>query len=483
MNRRSAFPVLAIGAFILAAIVLRIAAGFDEFWIDEVLTFESASQMRSPFDVFALHFDNNHYLNTLYFWLLGGLKPYVLYRIPSLVAGAMLLVLLTAGAWKRGAAEGGIIAVLAGFSHLLIFFSSSGRGYMPMLLFGYLSYRVMDRYRQAPRARTAILFSVTAVIAFLWHLTYIVLYAALAAWSFRSPVQGTLSRRRVSYRVYRAVLCHAFPVLFLSAIFVADIWRFRTVGGPFVSIEESLLDTVRAVFGTPDVSWLNTVLLYAVSVAFLWAIVRLAMRRDDRFVLLVILLGVTLGGATLQAVALDGYMSVAPRHFLLPILAFFLVVSGGLAHWLRRDSRARSSIVAVVLCAYVLANAIPTVEGIRFGKQGSYVPAIRSIVARTEDDPVVIGTDGPASFTMLRFYAPLALPGRRFAFPFAEEIAADPPEWFLASSELAIGPSRAIFVPGSQPGEAGVAGTGARYRFDTGVRQEGWYWDLYRRVD
>ena len=55
----------------LAGSALRIAAAFDQFWLDEVWSWSLAQRARSWLDVLTLAHDNNHQLNTLWIHVLG----------------------------------------------------------------------------------------------------------------------------------------------------------------------------------------------------------------------------------------------------------------------------------------------------------------------------------------------------------------------------------------------------------------------------
>ena len=61
----------------------------DQFWMDEIWSLVVfCPRVKSSLDVLTLHHDNNHYLITLWMYLLGPLeKNWIVYRVPSIVAG------------------------------------------------------------------------------------------------------------------------------------------------------------------------------------------------------------------------------------------------------------------------------------------------------------------------------------------------------------------------------------------------------------
>jgi hypothetical protein len=80
-------PARAVFIFLLAVgFGLRWAASRGEFWFDEVLSWHFARDLHSWLEIFTrLHHDNNHYLNTWLLYLLGDLRDWRLYRVPSVV--------------------------------------------------------------------------------------------------------------------------------------------------------------------------------------------------------------------------------------------------------------------------------------------------------------------------------------------------------------------------------------------------------------
>ena len=81
------------------AAFLGIWAATDEFWLDEIWSlFDFAGDANSPLDIFRAHHDNNHYLVTLWMYLLGPNQGnWVLYRVPSILAGIGTVLLAASG--------------------------------------------------------------------------------------------------------------------------------------------------------------------------------------------------------------------------------------------------------------------------------------------------------------------------------------------------------------------------------------------------
>src|SRR3954452_10860912 len=126
--------IAAVSIAIVLAIVLRIWASLDDFWLDEIWSWVKAMQLKSPLEVFTrVHHDNNHHLNTLVLYAIGRDAPFYLYRLPAVLAGigTVLLCGWVARPWGRPAAVTAIL--LTGCSFLLIEYSSEARGYAYLL--------------------------------------------------------------------------------------------------------------------------------------------------------------------------------------------------------------------------------------------------------------------------------------------------------------------------------------------------------------
>src|SRR5437762_2787603 len=89
--------LFSIGACILIlalATIIRTRAALNDLWLDEIWSLRLVGQISSPLDVFTkIHFDNNHYLNSLWLHLCGFRGNWPGYRIPSLLAGVGTVIL------------------------------------------------------------------------------------------------------------------------------------------------------------------------------------------------------------------------------------------------------------------------------------------------------------------------------------------------------------------------------------------------------
>ena len=75
--------LLALGLFVIG-LALRLAAGHNPLWLDEIWSVELARQASSVYEIFTrFRVDNNHLLNTLWLYSIGPADVWILYRLPS----------------------------------------------------------------------------------------------------------------------------------------------------------------------------------------------------------------------------------------------------------------------------------------------------------------------------------------------------------------------------------------------------------------
>ena len=80
-------------AILAAAILLRAPGLFTDFWLDEIWALRTMESVHAVAEIFnGIHRDVNHYLISLWMFGVGLTQPFWLYRLPSLVAGAVAVV-------------------------------------------------------------------------------------------------------------------------------------------------------------------------------------------------------------------------------------------------------------------------------------------------------------------------------------------------------------------------------------------------------
>ena len=110
--------VLIAVLLIAAAAILRIRAAHNDLWLDEIWSLNLLQIVSSPLGVLtSLHYDNNHYLTTLWMFLLPGRGNWWGYRIPSVIGGIGTVVVGGLIGYRRSRVNAVILMVLTAFSY------------------------------------------------------------------------------------------------------------------------------------------------------------------------------------------------------------------------------------------------------------------------------------------------------------------------------------------------------------------------------
>lgn len=124
-----------IGVAVVAGLGLRLAAARSVLWVDELWSLDLVSHLTSPDQVFwAVSHDNNHFLNSLWMYLVGQHAALLVYRLPSIIfSTAAILVAARIGA-RVNAAASVMAAFMASCSYALVAHGSEARGYGGLIL-------------------------------------------------------------------------------------------------------------------------------------------------------------------------------------------------------------------------------------------------------------------------------------------------------------------------------------------------------------
>ncbi len=400
---------LGVALLSLGGILLRLIALQNDFWMDEIWSWEFAHIITSPFQILTgIHHDNNHYLNTLFLYLLRDQSNWILYRLPSFAFGIATLFL---GWWigkKNGEIEGLVTLLLFSTSFLLILYSSEARGYAPAVFFALCAYTM--RHRSLP------LLWISCVLGLLSHLSFGVVIFALLAEDFSSFWNGKQS-------VKNLILRQSIPLLATLALFLTDI-LWMEIGG-----KDSVFDTLQEVretwtlpFGLPGTLAAFIIALMIVGVIFstLWPRVR----REESHMFLGTLFLVP---AIIMVIVPFGPTLWFPRYALIPLVFFLLLLSRTLCEWWRMGWKIPA---ATLLFLILIGNALFTVELFRFGR-GSYRAALEEMKNQTESSEITVGSNQPVGvIPTLRFYERFM--GATFVY---HDPSDGSPLWFIVTSQ------------------------------------------------
>ena len=456
---------------LLAAAALRLAAVFNDFWMDEIWSLNLSRLVASPVEILTkLTHDNNHPLNTFYLWALGEQRAWEWYRLFSLVTGVASVGLMGRIGKVYGRTESFTALLLGGFSYLLINYSSEARGYAPAVFFALAGFLLAGETATGKRLLHRGLFWLTVLLGLLSHSTYIFAYAGVFA---GSALRLMKRRRRPGQVVAEMLKIHGVPMVFLAADL---LWlSFLTIGGgPEYSVSNVILETVQLTFGLPANRWLAVFACLGAATLLFWELSTLRKEGSDHW----ILYGTTILLAPALVLFAAKPVVLFPRYFLVCVPFFLLLLARWLARVSRRGTRGKILCVAF-LVLYSSCNLLRFGDLMRYGR-GGYSMAMNSIARQTEGESIVLGSDHDFRNRMIvDFYSRYLPAGKKVVYlpgtGIRPEVA---PEWIIVH-RLGMGPASPPAPRFQLPNGSGYVINGT---FPSSA-PSGFWWYLYRKAN
>jgi hypothetical protein len=484
MDRRAKLILIVL---ILVASALRVAGAFDDFWLDEIWSYTIAQRIQRPQDILlspAARIDNNHPLNTMLMWFLGTQQNWVIYRIPSVLAGIGSVLMVLRIMRGRGAVETILAVALVGLSYPLIFFSSEARGYGLVVLFALVAF---DAFQQSDRgqagpsgpvhARSAvswIVFNLACVLGLLSHLSFVHVYLGFLALSLYRLSRAPSGRGAVD-----VIRLHLPALTALTALYIVFVRKLTIGGAPGQSLWQGIGEAIARLIAVPGPLEMQIAVAAAAMLGFVMLLGALRRRGFDLWIMLLVAALLSPAAAILrQAMTLEHPQPMHARYFLVLLPIVIIAVSPILADLLKK--RHLGPITAVLLAAFFVVNLWQTVHFIRIGR-GHYSNAVVYMSRQTPGAILPVVSDHPLRTGMvLEFYSRLLPPGTQLAVIDATDPPPSPPpirpQWLILHSNLTdTPPAPAVGDPWGQP-----------YIYDrefTYYGLSGYSWYLYRRSE
>ncbi len=408
---------------VLAALgcFLRYIATLNNLWLDELISLHLAFTVRSAGQVFtAIHSDNNHYLNTLYLYLIGPQKFWPTYRYFSVACGVLTI---PAGYWAakiRSSSVAFIYAVILAFSYPLIHFSSEARGYSAAVLAGVVGYGALARWIQSSgsdRIRWTVCYAAASIVGLLAHLTFLPILFGFAIWTF-------LATLRSKPRPFGSWFLLHLPVSILFVIlFWVDLHHITGLGGGSELRGWRFLSRLLALSAGWPVHNFWSVWLIGVPLLFVAAatIFRLYKRGDQSWILF--LLTVIFPPAFMQL----SLAMISVRYFLVFLPFWLLLFAISMEYWPR-------SLQFLVVGLFIAGNLLLYSQFLPVGR-GQYVAALQFLDKNTHSPVITINSDQDFRAGIeLDFYQRLFPPGRIRFIPNGEHTS-EPAEWAIFHSD------------------------------------------------
>jgi hypothetical protein len=438
-------------ALLFAPFILRLLPCSNAFWFDEIWSWQISRVVTSPLQILTnplAQTDNNHPLNTLWMYLIGNTSSWWIYRLPAMLAGCAMVLLILWMERKIFRWSALVVCLLIGLSFPLITYSSEARGYAPMLLCAVAGYYLL----RSEKLIVQIAFAAICCVGLLCHLTFI--HFLLAA-----IISGLVQRRPRKLWVF-------VPSLVLLVFYVWIFVRHIQIGGaPDASIVATVAGTLSLMLGGPR----GGVAIYFVAAMVLACIIRglMWMRRrsgpEALFFLLVIFVA-PLITILLQDLSPNHAPSIQVRYLLVPFTFSLILLVRYFAAHLQQRSANRAIFIAILALA-TLGNGYHLGRFFAVGR-GDYLGALQYMAANSPTPSITWScVDSGNAFRtgkILSYYQEL-LPTRPF-------LQSSEPQWLVYNVDN---------LPDSYPP---IRLGNSIYHFDSSYPAyglSGWSWVLY----
>jgi len=405
-------PRILLLAIVLIGLAIRVVASTGSPWLDELWSW----RMAMAGDVLAAH-DNNHFLNTIWLWLVGDYRAPLIWRLPAILSGGVTIVLAWMILKRLGRLHALVGAMLVAIAYPLVVYQSEARGYGLMLacLLGcveiqlrLLESRARDKSVRALRLGMAI----CAGVGVISHLSLVIAYPLV--------IVAAVVVRPVGRAVVSVIWDHVLAMALILTWFFAFAWHMSIGGGPELDVATVLTEAASTMTGAEGtIAVIMLPLLVLVSML-------LTRRREPRVIGMLGVMAVVY--PLLVLLAKDRLLYV--RYFLPAMLPATLLIGAGIGEALRRP-RLRVA-MGVLTIALVSLHAMRDFELITVGRDRHDI-ALRDI-ATQHPSLTTIGSDADFQLRTITMYhdgdyqpvgATVVVPGE------------SRPDWFVVMHETA----------------------------------------------
>lgn len=461
--------MLLLAVVVVAGAALRVALARGDLWLDELWSLSFARQITWPWHVLtAIHHDNNHPLNTFVLYVTakvaGAHGPSIVYRLMPIVAGVATIPLLYWTETRRedplGPISGLIAATLCAGSFLGVLYSSEARGYAPAAFFAVLAFALV-RTREMTTGSDRVTFTVVCALGLLSHLTFLFVYAGLAAWTF---VRFVIERRDI--RAWLAL--HQMVLVVVVGVYLVDARKLVYGGGPAFSVPDVVMRVLSIVGGGSDAGADRWSAMLSTSVAALFGIGILIKARNDEWVFFVTTLIVA--PALMLLVYEPRFLDV--RYFFI-VVPFLWILAARVLAVATTHGGYGWIFVVLVLVSVSVGNIGRLISPLRDGR-GHYRDAVETMARLAPGDQVTVGSDHDFSNRLIiDYYGEERPSGKTITYVSADRVVAGDAEWYLTRThrpEEAVPPTIVLMDRQFTLVQS--------FRYG-GI--SGWNWHLYRR--
>ncbi|HUF46528.1 MAG TPA: glycosyltransferase family 39 protein [Vicinamibacterales bacterium] len=368
---------------VVLACALRLPGLWTDFWLDEIWALDNVDRVTSAVGIFTdIHHDSNHWLISLWMYVLGQDAPFWLYRLPSFLAGVAAVVIAGRLADVEGVNRT-LAMLLVAVSFPLGFYASEARGYAIASTAALASFLYLLHWLERGRLRWLMLTWASAAVGLLAHLSFVAVLGSTAVF-----VAALFFARKLS--MARVLLPLSVPFALLLGLAIVDLRHLQFGGGPPLDVVGLLLDLAALSIGAPLghawTAWLAVAGGAAVLASL--AVRVIGRNRDVGSTSTIHLAWVFYASILVVPVATAVFIRppfLFPRYFLVSLAFVPLLVAGARA-------RVAAPVFRAVIVAMLVLHAASWVSFWRDGR-GHYAAALTSLLAAVPQGAVTVGAD------------------------------------------------------------------------------------------
>ena len=388
--------IVAASVIIVIGAGLRLFGSRGDLWLDEIWTLVllkpelthlragPAEPVTSFWQIFFINHVNNHFLNSIYLYLVGPDASSPAQRALSVVLG--IAVIVAAG---LASMPNGLLAALAAMltfavCYPMVHYGSEARGYTGLVLFCLVALIYLQRELERPHWSNRLFLSLAVGLGFLSHLTMAAPAVIFALWTAWATWERTGSLRQAE-AFTRSIFLPAliWPLAIAAAIVFGRLHHRSFSMGGGSNIPSGLSDFVegyggliRLLLGLPEQvpAWacLVATISALLAAAYLWR------HRDDYRVSLYVLSIVILPAVMLASRLPNLHVG---RYFLFSGTMFLLFLADALGRAWQKRGLQRSIAVAALLA--ILAGNAASLRLFFERGRGHYADAVAQMAAAT----------------------------------------------------------------------------------------------------